>query len=473
MKNSRFLSVFMTAILLSFCFLGGCQKASPSSETETEHYSSEESDIKVSMPSDSSSSEISILHTVSGVIADASMNTLTIQAEDGNTYTFLTESAEKKTGKTGILIGNTASVTFSDDFSEETQNTSYSALQVEITDSEDNLIQYTAMQLLQHMTAEQKVRQMFIGAFKNGESILQETPALGGYILFSRDFENRTKDEAAAFIADCQKASDIPLLIGVDEEGGEVNRISKYSAYRSSPFLSPQALFREGGFEQIEEDTKEKCSLLSSLGINVNFAPVCDIAESPNDFIYTRTFAGDAQTTSEYVRRVVTVMKEENIASVLKHFPGYGGSADTHTGLAQDDRSLETFKTRDFLPFQAGIEAGADVILVAHTIVSSIDAEHPASISSAVHRILREDMNFNGIVITDDLAMQGILDYVGDEAALLAIEAGNDLLCCTNYTEQLPAVLNAVSDGRISEERLNESVLRILTLKIRLGLIAY
>ena len=128
----------------------------------------------------------------------------------------------------------------------------------------------------------------------------------------------------------------IPLLIGVDEEGGTVNRISINPNLRNEPFYSSQELFQEGGYDLIYNDTKEKCGFLRSLGINVNFAPVCDVSTDPNDYIYKRSFGQDASATAEYVATVIDAMKSEKIGSVLKHFPGYGNNTDTHNGIAYD-----------------------------------------------------------------------------------------------------------------------------------------
>lgn len=274
-------------------------------------------------------------------------------------------------------------------------------------------------------------------------------------------------------IKSCQTAAEIPMFIGVDEEGGTVNRISKYPQFRSEPFASPQTLFASGGFESIEQDTLEKCQLLKELGINLNFAPVCDVSEHPEDFIYSRTLGQNAEQTARYAQTVVTVMSDQHMGSVLKHFPGYGNNTDTHTGISYDDRPLETFETSDFLPFSAGIKAGADMVLVSHNIVSSMDSQYPASLSPKIHDILRKQLGFSGVIITDDLYMDGVRQFADDQqVAVLAVQAGNDLLCCTDFEVQIPAVINAVKSGEISEERIDESVLRILNMKQRLGLLS-
>ena len=330
-----------------------------------------------------------------------------------------------------------------------------------------------AQELLDGMTLEEKVGQMFIARCPETDAAqLAADYHLGGYILFGRDFKDKTAEQVTTDIQSYQDAAEIPLLIAVDEEGGTVNRVSSNPNLRSSPFRSPQSLYSEGGLELVRSDAQEKCRLLESLGININFAPVCDVSQDPADFIYDRTLGRDAQETSQYVAAVVETMAEEGMGSVLKHFPGYGNNADTHTGVAYDDRPYDTFLTSDFLPFQAGIAAGADMVLVSHNIVSAMDEASPASLSPEVHRVLREDLGFTGVIVTDDLVMDGVRDFAGDdEAAVLAVQAGNDLLCCTDFQTQVPAVLAAVESGEITGEQIDAAVLRVLTMKLRLGIL--
>ena len=328
-------------------------------------------------------------------------------------------------------------------------------------------------EIINKMSIEEKVGQMFMVRcpIENAIDYVNKYH-LGGYILYSRDFANKTKEEVIENINSYQNNASIPLFIGVDEEGGKVTRVSSYQEFRSEPFKSPQELYQEGGFERITEDTLEKGALLTSLGINVNFAPVSDVSTDPTDYIYARSFGQDATLTSEYVSVVVTAMKESNIASVLKHFPGYGNNVDTHTGISIDTRDYETFLTSDFIPFTSGITAGADMVLVSHNIVTSIDPDYPASLSKKVHDILRDDLDFTGVIITDDLYMDAIKDYQdNEEVAVMAILAGNDLICTTDFENQIPAVIKAVEEGIINIEQINDSVRRILTLKEDLGLI--
>lgn len=337
----------------------------------------------------------------------------------------------------------------------------------------ENQDEIRARALLDEMSLEEKVGQMFfVRCPKENAAKMVTDYHIGGYLLFGQDFEENTPKEARENIQSYQEASEIPLLIGVDEEGGTVNRISPYPQFRKTPFLSPMELYEQGGLNAIEQDAQEKCEFLQELGINVNFAPVCDVSENPADFIYQRTLGQGAEETAEYVKAVTAVMKDKKMASVLKHFPGYGNNTDTHTGIAYDKRPLKEFETSDFLPFQGGIDAGADLVLVSHNIVECMDETYPASLSEKVHRILREELGFTGVIITDDLVMDGVKEFAGQEqAAVLAVKAGNDLLCCTDFEVQIPAVLEAVKSGEISRQQIDESVLRVLRLKINLGLL--
>lgn len=324
-----------------------------------------------------------------------------------------------------------------------------------------------------NLPLEAQVAQMFFARCPDVDAAaLAAEYDIGGYILFGRDFEGQTPDSVTATIQSYQDAAATPMLIGVDEEGGTVVRVSANPAFRAEKFRSPQALYNEGGFDLITSDTMEKDELLSSIGVNVNFAPVCDVSTDPNDFMNARSFGKDAAQTSEYVRTVVGQMAADGIGMVLKHFPGYGNNIDTHTGIATDERPIETFRESDFLPFAAGIEAGAQSVLVSHNIVTCMDSELPASLSPAVHDILRDELGFEGVIMTDDLIMEAITDYTGGEnAAVLAVQAGNDMLVSSDFVTQYNAVLAAVQDGTISEYRIRESAIRVIRWKMDLGLL--
>jgi beta-N-acetylhexosaminidase len=328
-------------------------------------------------------------------------------------------------------------------------------------------------QKISSMTLDEKVGQLFL--VRCPEIRITETAAeykFGGYVYFAVNFDKRSRSEVTDEIAGCQAVSDIPMLIAVDEEGGTVNRVSRYTEFRPSPFLSPRTLYNKGGLDLIKTDTAEKAELLLGLGINLNLAPVCDISVDPNDFMYARSVGLDAAGTSDYIRTVVDVMNKYYIGCSLKHFPGYGNNADTHLDVVYDNRTYESYLKNDFLPFIAGIEAGAGSVMVSHNIMTCVDSVYPSSLSVDVHKLLRNELNFDGVIMTDDLSMEGIRKYTnGTEAAVRAVEAGNDMLCCSDYEIQYPAVLEAVHSGRITVERIEESVARILRWKIQLKLI--
>lgn len=347
------------------------------------------------------------------------------------------------------------------------------ATEPDILETEPTVPEFDPGVILQSMTLEEKVGQLFLGACPSTNALEDiQTYHLGGYLLFGNDFNGQTPESLAETTSAYQNASKIPLLIAVDEEGGTVCRVSSNSGFRKKRFSSPRTLYSKGGMELILSTEEEKCQLLKELGINVNMAPVCDITTDPGAFMYKRSLGETPQVTGEYAAAMVAVMDSWGIGSVLKHFPGYGNNVDTHTGIAVDSRDLQSLEENDLIPFRAGIEAGCGAILVSHTIVECLDEACPASLSASVHTFLRSEMGFEGVILTDDLTMGAITDrYGAGEAAVLAVLAGNDLLCTFDYRAQYTAVLEAVRSGRISEEILGQSVCRILQWKHDLGLL--
>lgn len=329
------------------------------------------------------------------------------------------------------------------------------------------------VELLGSMTLEEKVGQLFLARCPGANAMADiETYHLGGFLLFGQDFTGETPASLSQKLTDYQSASKIPMLIAVDEEGGTVCRVSSNPAFRAERFPSPRAAYAAGGMEQALAAEGEKSAFLRDLGIQVNMAPVCDIATNPDAFLYQRSLGQSPQETGRFVSGAVATMQQHGVGSVLKHFPGYGNNADTHTGIARDDRSLEELESRDLIPFAAGMDAGCDAILVSHILVSALDETTPASLSPAVHDYLRNTMGFDGVILTDDLVMGAIADaYGAQEAAILAVLAGNDMLCSTEYAAQYSAVLEAVNNHQIPEDLINDAVLRILKWKQDLGLL--
>ena len=328
--------------------------------------------------------------------------------------------------------------------------------------------------LVAELSTKEKVGQLFLARVpvENALNDIQDYH-LGGYLLFGRDVEGKTYDEVQSTIAQYQEASEVPMLIAADEEGGTVSRVSRNSQLVATPFQSPQALYAQGGWEAITKDTRDKAGILKELGIDAGLFPVADVATDPNAFIYDRTIGQDAKGTVKYVTTVVTALKEAQSGSTLKHFPGYGNNQDSHTDIVTDTRSMAELEDNDLVPFQAGIDAGVDSILVSHNIVTAIDDSVPASVSAPVHDLLRKDMGFDGVIMTDDMDMAGLADFMSqEEAGLKALQAGNDLILSSTYASQIPYVLQAIEDGEYSEKDLNAAVTRVLTWKEHLGLLA-
>lgn len=329
-----------------------------------------------------------------------------------------------------------------------------------------------------NMTLEEKVGQLFfVRCPETGAAEDVKNYHLGGLLLFGRDYKDAggawlTEDAFTSALASYQAAADIPLFIGSDEEGGTVTRASKNPNLFSAPLPSPQELYTAEGMDGLLSTTRTYNEQLKALGINVNFAPVCDVSTDAGDFIYARSFGKDAQTTADYIAKAVTEYEAAGVACVLKHFPGYGNNVDTHTGIAVDERSYETFETADLLPFSAGIAAGAPFVLVSHNIVNCMDASFPASLSPKVHEILRGTLGFDGLIVTDDLAMDAVKSYAQDgSVAVLALQAGNDMIVTTDYRTQIPQVIAAVERGEIDEREIDAHVYRVLHEKQALGLI--
>lgn len=323
-----------------------------------------------------------------------------------------------------------------------------------------------ASKLVTKMTIEEKIGQLFLVSYdKYYTNKYTETPP-GGYLLFAKDFQDHTKESMKSELDTANQKSKYPLVFAADEEGGYVTRISRFKEYRDEKFNSPKYYYETGQEELLKETEKEKANLLKSIGINLNLAPVADVSTNENDFIYNRTFGRNATETSELIKKMIEYANENGINSCLKHFPGYGNNEDTHTGVAIDNRDYKELTDNDYLPFKSGIEAKAPCVLVSHNIINSIDSEYPASLSGKVIYELRNNLNFSGIIITDDLSMDAVKSYVEDgNAATLAIQSGNDMIITSEFEKMYNEVLNSYKEGIISEETINKAVLRIIAWK--------
>ena len=326
-----------------------------------------------------------------------------------------------------------------------------------------------ADKIIKDMSLEEKIGQLFLVRYDGNlaNTYISKYNA-GGFLLFAKDFDGKTKSIIKDEIDSKQKLSKIPLAIAVDEEGGYVTRVSRFKNLRDEKFASPKSYYETGEYDLVEQMENEKATLLKSLGINLNLAPVADISTNPDDFIYIRSFGSTATDTATFIKNMVSYANNNNISSCLKHFPGYGNNVDTHTGVAIDTRTYETFTTSDYLPFISGISEGVPYILVSHNVMTSVDDKYPASLSNKVITgELREKLEYTGIVITDDLDMDAVKAYAeGGNAATLAINAGADMIITSDFTNMYNELITNVNNKTIKEEDIDKAVKRIISWKL-------
>ena len=355
--------------------------------------------------------------------------------------------------------------------------------------SEEQKTEELIEEYLSNMPLEDKVSQLFfvqpealtgvdtaVQASDMTKEALQEY-AVGGIVMFSKNIQDR--DQICAMLANLQAYSKYPLFLGVDEEGGSlVARVANSGTISVPTFPNMMEIGNTGNPEEAYEVGRTIGTYLKDLGFNLDFAPIADVLVNPeNQVIGERAFGSDAELVAKMVKRVVEGLQEQEVSAVLKHFPGHGGTeADSHEGTAILNRTLEELRSEEFLPFQSGIEAGADMIMVGHISVPEVTGDDtPATLSETVITdLLRNELGFDGIIITDSMSMGAIVDHYGPgEAAVQVIRAGGDMILMPqDFVEARQAVLDAVDQQEITEERINESVRRILAWKISLGLIA-
>lgn len=326
-----------------------------------------------------------------------------------------------------------------------------------------------AEQKMKKMTVNEKIGQLFLVRFpeKSEKEILRKYQ-FGGYLFFAKDFKGKTKSQVVNRMKELQKAAKVPILTAVDEEGGTVVRVSSNTKLVNSRFKSPMDLYKLGKFDRIKQDTIQKSKVLSGLGINLNLAPVVDVSTSSKDYMYKRTLGRGTSLTSTYAKTVISSSKGRKVSYTLKHFPGYGNNVDTHIGKAVDKRSYKDIVKNDLPPFKAGIEARAEAVLVSHNVVTSIDKNNPASLSKKVHELLRKDLKFTGIIITDAIDMGAVAN--DKNATVKALQAGNDLIITTDYKASIDSVKNALKAGKLNQKTINQAVRRILAWKYYKGM---
>lgn len=345
----------------------------------------------------------------------------------------------------------------------------------------------TVEAMLRKMTLEEKVYQML---FVTPESITGFNPVVaageatrealiqhpvGGMVYFAQNLQSRA--QVTQMLENTQSYSKIPLFLGIDEEGGRVARISENAALGFEA-LPPMREIGDAGDPAAAREVGEKLAgRLSTLGFNLDFAPVADVLViSDNEEIGDRAFGREAEVVSKMVPQVVSGLQENGVSAVLKHFPGHGSAlSDSHTGYSESLRTYDQLAETEFAAFRSGIDAGADFVMVSHiSLVNAIEDGIPASLSKKViTQWLKNELGFEGLVITDSFQMGAIADnYEVDEAAVLAVQAGADMILMpTDVRKTCDALVAAVESGEITEKRIDESVRKILMCKEKMGIL--
>ncbi len=345
-------------------------------------------------------------------------------------------------------------------------------------DSDDPMLQ----SLLSQMTLHEKVCQMLVvtpesitgveavtAAGDTTKKALQAMPV--GGILYSKP-NLRSKEQVKTMLQNTQSYSAIPLMFTCDEEGGRVNRLM---STLSTTMIGPMLDYKDQGAETAYKNACTIASDMSALGFNADMAPVADVWSNPeNTVIGDRAYSNDFQQAAVLVASAVEGFHAGGVATALKHFPGHGDtSEDSHYGIVFITKTLEEIREKELLPFRAGIQADSDMVMIGHLILSDID-DQPAPFShKIVTELLRQELGFDGVIITDGLQMKAMTDFYSDGGiACSAVKAGVDMLLCPADPEEAAAALeDAVKNGDLTESRIEESVLRILKMKKERGMI--
>ena len=338
-----------------------------------------------------------------------------------------------------------------------------------------------AEQLLQQMDLRQKAAQVLLLAV-DGTTLSPGTRTLlvggppAGILLLERNVTGAAQLRAltTALQEAAAVGSGVGLFIAVDQEGGPVQRVRE--GVPTVP--AARSLGDEASPAEADRLAEETATGLLALGVNMNLAPVADVVGDKTSFLYQRTYGGEPTKVAAFVAAVTEAFSRGGLIAVVKHFPGHGSaSGDTHGERVTSSATRADFETTHLPPFRAAIKAGAEGVMLAHLIVTAYDPERPASQSEVIiGGILRRDLGFTGLVVSDDLEMAAAGSAGPGETAVTELEAGCDLLIssgtATRQREALGAIVNAVETGRLAPSRLDQAVLRVLTLKLQRGIIA-
>lgn len=347
-------------------------------------------------------------------------------------------------------------------------------------------IRATANWYLGRMSLDEKLGQMFLietvwqGYNADVDNMVAGMHA-GAMIIYQQNMNSAA--QLKGYIASIQAHATLPLLVTMDEEGGEVDRLG-YLGFET-PLPSAQYLASTGKPKLAYQAAQRAAAELLALGINTNLAPVADVRTDPNAIEYTRLFGDDPKTVVTYASAFLQGTQDHNVVACVKHWPGIGGTTlDPHKSLPVMYDSLAQLNAVNFAPFKALVSLNPGMVMVTHVIVQALDPNLPATLSpKVVDGVLRGQLGYQGVVMTDSLYMDGIKDFLHDndlytelpKAAVLAVEAGDDLLEGAFDTASMSAMVHAlkaaIASGQIGRSRIDESVRRILMLKARFGLL--
>ena len=345
-----------------------------------------------------------------------------------------------------------------------------------------------ASQLVSGMSLEDKVAQMFVitpealtgyasvTAAGDTTKAAYESRPVGGLIYMADNL--LSTEQTTEMLTNMQniamERTGLPVFLSVDEEGGTVARVAKNDAFGVTDVGNMSDIGATGDAQNAYNAGVTIGTYLKQLGFNVDYAPVADVLTNPdNTVIGTRSFGSDASVVADMVTKELEGLSSQGVFGVVKHFPGHGGvSGDSHDGAVTLDKSLEELMQTEFVPFQKAVENGVSFVMVGHISVPQVVGDNtPASLSQMmVSNVLREQLGYQGIVITDAMNMGAITgSYTADQAAVMAVNAGVDMILMPqDYETAYNGLLQAVQDGTITEDRINESVTRIVKVKLQM-----
>ena len=358
------------------------------------------------------------------------------------------------------------------------------------TEVQTDPVEEQAAQLVSQMTLEDKIAQMFVitpnaltgyasGVTAAGDTTKEayQSRPVGGIVYMADNLTD--PEQTTTMLSNMQEIArertGLPVFLCVDEEGGSVARIAGNDAFGVTNVGNMSDIGASGDVQNAYNAGSTIGSYLAALGFNVDFAPVADVLTNPdNQVIGQRSFGSDAQKVAGMVTSELQGLSAAGVYGTVKHFPGHGGtSGDSHDGAVSTDKTLEELMAEELVPFQSAIDGGVNFVMVGHISAPNVTGDNaPATLSKVlITDVLRGQMGYNGIVITDAMNMEAVAGfYNSDKAAVLAVTAGADMILMpADYNTAYTGILNAVNDGTITEERINESVTRIVKAKLAMG----